>query len=72
MELPSPRAIHTALLEGSGPAGEVLQCVLAYDQGQWESAEYFSDAVALEELAELYAQSVQWADQARSSGCDMH
>ncbi|MFT5172969.1 MAG: EAL and modified HD-GYP domain-containing signal transduction protein [Gammaproteobacteria bacterium] len=66
MELPLSRAVHKALLEGSGPEGEALQCVLAYEKGQWERAEFYSDGLALEELAELYAQSVQWADEARS------
>jgi EAL and modified HD-GYP domain-containing signal transduction protein len=61
-ELPLSPTIASALLEGDGPEGEALQCVLAYKKGEWARAASHSCGVANDELAEFYAKSVQWAD----------
>jgi EAL and modified HD-GYP domain-containing signal transduction protein len=33
--LPLSPEITSAILEGSGPAGRILQCVIAYERGDW-------------------------------------
>jgi EAL and modified HD-GYP domain-containing signal transduction protein len=60
-ELPLSTEVFTALLEGAGGEGEALQCVLAYEKGSWDRAEFHSMGVPLGSLAEIYDEAVEWA-----------
>lgn len=59
-ELPLTNEIKTALLSHEGPLGEILNVVLAYEQGDWETATHaskFSSAA----LSHAYLDSIRWS-----------
>ncbi len=60
-ELPVSLEIQRALLKCEGQSGQVLQCVLDYEKGDWEGVEESSfDSQA---IAEAYLESVAWGEE---------
>ncbi len=62
-ELPLSGAIVAALIDGEGPEGEVLACVLAYEAGDWDRALGHGSGVGLDQLADWYLEAVAWSDE---------
>lgn len=58
--LPLADDVRRALIEQTGPAGELLQTVISYERGDWESAaaRRFDTAVQ----TEAYFEALNWAD----------
>lgn len=58
--------IQAALLGQSSPFGNIYQIALAYERGDWESLGLLLSNVRVpeERIPELYAQAVEWAQQA--------
>jgi len=58
--LPLNAEIASALIEGRGRIGEVLQCVLACERGDWDAA----SRLGLEEhvLSRTYLEAIAWAE----------
>jgi EAL and modified HD-GYP domain-containing signal transduction protein len=59
--LPVKDEIREALIEGTGPHASVLRLAAAYEQAEWALVHAESNAAALEELGEMYAEAVMWA-----------
>ncbi|MGO9792448.1 MAG: EAL and HDOD domain-containing protein [Solirubrobacteraceae bacterium] len=57
--LPLAQDIREALIKHSGPAGPLLQCVIALEAGEFDRA----DAI-LRSAGPLYMSALEWADQA--------
>jgi len=57
--IPLSPDIINALLLREGKMGEMLNCVLAYEKGQWESVKYFE--LSNEEIKDTYLDSIDWA-----------
>lgn len=51
--------INDALLNKQGIAGQALQSVIAFEQGQWQVFE--KNAIAQEQIQPLYLQAITWA-----------
>jgi EAL and modified HD-GYP domain-containing signal transduction protein len=58
--LPLDAEVASALIEGRGRIGEVLQCVLACERGDWDAA----TRLGLEEhvLSRTYLEAIAWAE----------
>jgi len=50
--------VHEALIERKGKRGEVLQCVLAYEQGDWEGVQHLG--LDHSTLQKSYWDSLAW------------
>ncbi len=50
--------VHEALIERKGKRGEVLQCVLAYEQGDWEGVGHLG--LDHSTLQKSYFDSLAW------------
>jgi len=50
--------VHEALIERKGKRGEVLQCVLAYEQGDWEGVQHLG--LDHSTLQKSYLESLAW------------
>ncbi|MCP5107350.1 MAG: HDOD domain-containing protein [bacterium] len=63
-ELPLSGDIKTALLEGKGIFGEVLQFVKSYEKGDWKEIFGISPRIKLDEelIPELYFDTIVWAN----------
>lgn len=59
-ELPLSREVHRALLERTGAAGEVLDCVLHYEAGDWEWLELQADIPGAT-LVQCYLDAIEWS-----------
>jgi len=59
-KLPLSDEIHKALIQGTGRLGEVLQCVIAYEQTQLDPRNIKLDSIS---LRNAYIESVGWGDQ---------
>ena len=59
-ELPLTPEVSGALLDGTGDAGEALQCVLAYERGDWQAVMDHAMGLGPEDLAEVYAEALEW------------
>lgn len=63
--LPFTEDIRDGLLKHSGPYGEALACVLAYEKGNFQRA-YF-DRLSPSQMTDTYLASARWADQSAHS-----
>lgn len=63
--LPFTDDVRQGLLEHTGPYGEALACVIAYEKGDFLRA-YF-DRLAPSQMTDAYVNSAHWADQSASS-----
>lgn len=59
-DLPLSESVREALLHQAGPAGQALQCVLAYERGDWDVARHAE--FSAQTLREAYLTAVQWAE----------
>ena len=59
--------INDALLNKQGVAGQALQSVIAFEQGQWQL--FDSNAIAREQIQALYLEAIAWA-RGMSGGLD--
>lgn len=57
--LPLAENIKVALLHHDGELGKILRCVLAYENGDWENANY--DTLSTDEIRDCYLQALQSA-----------
>ena len=57
--LPLSSEVREALLTGEGIMGEALNCVTAYERGEWESV-WCRDLVQ-SKIQEAYLQAIQWS-----------
>lgn len=60
-QLPLAVEIKTALLNHTGPAGETLACVLAYERCEWDK---LAELTRAEDLPKLFVEAVDWANAA--------
>ncbi len=58
-QLPLSEALNNALLNHEGELGELLGCVIAWDEANWAEARY--PALDTEQLCEAYLQAIDWA-----------
>ena len=58
MPLPLSTEIKQALLEREGMMGKTLNCVLAYEQGDWEKV--VLDGLSPQQIRQAYAESLHW------------
>jgi len=58
--LPLTNDIKDALLEHSGPYGEVLNCTLAYEHADWDRVK--CNGLSRKTISELYIESIEWAE----------
>lgn len=63
--LPFTEDIRQGLLEHTGPYGEALACVIAYEKGDFLRAHF--DRLAPSQMTDAYVSSAHWADQSASS-----
>jgi EAL and modified HD-GYP domain-containing signal transduction protein len=59
-QLPLAEHISGALLRRQGVHGAVLNCVLAYERGQWEQIHLAS--LGKEQISDCYLSALQWAE----------
>jgi len=57
--LPLTENIRTALIRREGEPGKILNCVLAYESGDWKNANY--DKLSINEVRECYLDALKWA-----------
>ena len=57
-QLPIAQELKTALVDHQGPMGSALQCVMAYEMGDWDQAQY--GAVAPEAIYDSYVNALEW------------
>jgi len=57
--LPLTENIRAALIRREGELGEILNCVLAYESGDWKNANY--DKLSIDEIRGCYLDSLKWA-----------
>ena len=62
-QLPLAEHIVGALLRHSGRHGIVLECVLAYERGDWESVR--CAGLSINRISDCYLEALHWADQMR-------
>lgn len=59
-DLPLNEPVRDALQEQRGPMGEALRCVLSYERGDWEGAQF--QGLSAASIASAYEQATEWAD----------
>ena len=57
--LPLTENIRAALIRREGELGKILNCVLAYESGDWKNANYAK--LTTNEIRECYLEALQWA-----------
>ncbi|MDH5600329.1 MAG: HDOD domain-containing protein [Gammaproteobacteria bacterium] len=57
--LPLTEKIRAALIRREGELGEILNCVIAYEGGDWKNAHY--DKLSVNEIRECYLDALNWA-----------
>lgn len=60
-QLPLADHISAALLDHSGPHGQTLECVLAYERGEWDQVR--CTTLAKHHVGDCYLRAVAWADE---------
>ena len=63
--LPLSTEVRNALLDRTGVLGEVLDCVMAFEQGDWKPME--SSEIDLAVIQHSYLEAIQWSSQILSS-----
>ncbi|MFW5909296.1 MAG: EAL and HDOD domain-containing protein [Thiohalospira sp.] len=61
-QLPLSRPVAAALLERGGTPGAVLDCALAYEQGDWKAVENNTCGISPGAVRDAYLEAVHWAD----------
>ena len=61
--LPLTEELRHALLQRRGPMGEALDCVVAYERGDFDAVEFAS--LAPEDIRDSYLEAVEWASVAQ-------
>jgi EAL and modified HD-GYP domain-containing signal transduction protein len=59
--LPLTEDVNQALLEHTGPMGEILRCVISYENGEWNEVE--SMGISSVALRDSYLASIAWASE---------
>lgn len=59
--LPLAENIRSALIHNKGELGEILECVLAYESGDWEHAKY--NKLNVDQIRECYLNALSWASE---------
>lgn len=62
--LPLPAEVKDALLTGTGPIGEIMEVVYAFERADIEAVERLRPGQA-DQMREIYATSVSWAEEVR-------
>lgn len=62
--LPLPANIKTALLRHEGELGEILKCVLSYENGDWDNATYAD--LSVDEIRDSYLEAIEWSAKSSS------
>jgi EAL and modified HD-GYP domain-containing signal transduction protein len=62
--LPLPEIMKAALLRHEGEPGKILNCVIAYENGDWINAEYANLSSA--EIRNSFLNSLEWASKSAS------
>jgi len=57
--LPLAENIKVALLKKEGELGKILRCVLAYESGDWNNANY--NKLSIDEIRGCYLSALEWA-----------
>ncbi len=57
--LPLTENIRAALIRHEGELGKILHCVLAYESGDWDNANY--NKISMDEMRECYLDALNWA-----------
>ena len=57
--LPLIENIRAALVRREGELGEILNCVLAYESGDWKNANY--NKLNIDEIRDCYLEALKWA-----------
>lgn len=57
--LPLAENIRSALIRREGELGKILNCVLAYESGDWKNAQYGN--LTINEVRDCYLDALQWA-----------
>ena len=57
--LPLTENIRSALIRHDGELGEILNCVLAYESGDWKNAHY--NKLSINEIRDCYLDALKWA-----------
>ncbi len=67
-QLPLSAEVKAALLEGSGPQGNLLRRVMEFEQGEWGTLDADEGASPSgDDIAQAYLDAVDWARQSMSS-----
>ncbi len=63
-KLPISDDVKKAILEEEGTLGTVLNCVIAYERGEWDQVSKLCESLAIDEtiLPVHYVNAVKWAD----------
>ena len=56
---PLTENIRAALIRREGELGKILNCVLAYESGDWKNANY--DKLTINEVRDCYLDALKWA-----------
>ena len=59
-DVPLADSISTAVLTNEGPLPDVLNCVLSYERGEWDSVEL--PGIASDVIRSAYADAMTWAN----------
>jgi len=57
--LPLTENIRAALIRREGELGKILNCVLAYESGDWKNVSY--DGLSINEIRDCYLNALKWA-----------
>lgn len=57
--VPLPPNVCAAILEGSGPTGSILRCVLDYERGNWEQVHCLG--LDSGDVCSAYLEAIEWA-----------
>ena len=58
--LPLTENIRAALIRHEGELGKILNCVLAYESGDWENANY--ENLSANDIRECYLEALNWSN----------
>lgn len=60
LKLPLADELRTALLERTGPIGEILECTLAYERGEWSRVAYGN--LSRSQIKRSFLEAVAWVE----------
>ncbi len=62
--LPLNGELKLALTQRGGPLGQLLDIIIAYEQGQWDNID--TQEISLETLSEIYVEATEWTIQTKT------